>query len=123
MSLDSLLESSGTLYRVTTGRDLDMGTTEEPFVVRGRTKYSCAADNVACSVQESSSSLTELYKQKNIQVDTVIYFEDDIEPQATDRFEVTDSRGKLHVYSVEGFHLPLFERNQVPYQMHCRKIE
>ncbi len=123
MSLDSLLESTGTLLRQTTGRDLDMGTTEEPFVVRGKTKYSCEAKDVSCSVQEASASTIEMYRQRKMNVDTTIYFDDDIEPQVTDRFEVTDSRGKTYAFLVQGFHQSLYERNMVPYIMNCLRID
>lgn len=122
MSLDSLLESTGTLYRQTTGRDLAMGTSQDPFVLRGKTKYVCTAKDVSCSVQQMSASTIEMYRQKKMDVNTTIYFDEDIDPQVTDRFEVTDSRGKTFAFLVQGFPRGLFERDLSPYQMIALEI-
>lgn len=89
-----MLESTGTLYRATIGRDSQQGVTQDPFVI--------IAEDVPCSVQSSSANTTMLYRQKNSDIIVTVYLDTDPQAQISDKFIVTDRQGKQRTLLVIG---------------------
>ncbi len=94
MSLLSMLESTGVLYREEIGRDSQGGTTQTPTVV---------SPVVPCSVQTASSTTVMMYGQRNSNVNTTVFFAQDIKAQINDVFVATDAAGNTFGVRVIGY--------------------
>lgn len=94
MSLYSILESKCDVIRPTVTRDAYMGTEQTPDQYLYR--------NVICSVQPSTPTITMLFAQRQTDVDTTVYFAQNVNAQANDVLDVTHRDGSRARYLVQG---------------------
>ena len=114
MSLDTMLESVGTLKRPVMGRDSAGGQTQDQKVV---------LTDIPCSVQEASGSTVTRFAQRQTQVDTTIYMEEDIGARENDILEVEDDDGRVATFSIPAQIHQLFNRDQAPFAIHCTELK
>lgn len=98
MSLESMMESVGTLLRPTTGRDRMQGVTQN---------YRPILSGFPCSQQQAGASVVMRYAQRQTSVGTTIYLAQDIGAQVNDKIDVTDMLGKTTSYLVKGETQPI----------------
>lgn len=108
MSLAALLTSKGDLKRQYIARDAEKGNTPD---------YNTLYANVPCDVQDASAQTVREYMQQEMTVNTSIYFDQDLPGITPDDLFVVDG----DEYIVRGWHKPLRNRLQVPYQMDCER--
>lgn len=115
MSLETMLESIGTLKRPTISKDSYKGTIQ--------TGFSTIVSDRKCSVQPASPEVATLYAQRNVSVTVSIYLSSSIGAQINDIFVVTDRDGVEHTYQVRGESKDLLNRIQGPYRMDCAEVK
>lgn len=115
MSLRSMLNMSGTLYRPTIGQGASKGITGTLVPVAD-------AENVPCSVDAASAGTQMLYRQQNMTVTHTIWFETNIGARPGDQFRVTEDDGTVHKFNVRGMSGGLFNRFQSPYKLDCQEV-
>ncbi len=113
MSLYSMLESVCTIKRPTISRDSHEGVVQ--------TFDQIIVQDVACSVQPASANITVLYAQRNLNVNTTIFFAQNVFAEANDVIEVTDREGILHTFQVMGYRKQIFYRIQAPWSADCQE--
>ncbi len=113
MSLFTMLEAVGTLYRSHSGRDASQGTTQTFVVV---------ACNFACSAQQMSANRQQAYAQMEAFVTTTIYTQENIGAQPNDKIRVKDRAGNYTYYNVQGMCWNV-GRTNVPWQTPCEFIQ
>jgi hypothetical protein len=79
MSLDSLMESAGTLYRKSTVKSAGGGQTPT---------WTAVGSETACDLQPNSASIRVQYGQRHLETTFVAFFASDIGARETDRFLV-----------------------------------
>lgn len=110
----TMLESTGSLYRPTPGRDLSQGTLQD----FGEPLY----QGIRCSVQPARDSIILLYAQRNAKVSAQIYLVQQILAQPSDYFKVIDRDGTVSIFQVQGMDRNLYYRSLSPYFLACEKI-
>ncbi len=107
-----MLESTGVLKRPTIGRDSQQGVTQSPFVT--------VCPSVPCTVQPASQNVVMLYAQRNTEVSTSVFFDQDIQAQVNDRFDAVNPAGQTTKLLVKGFSQEV--DRMICWRMDCSKI-
>jgi hypothetical protein len=113
MSMASLMESVALSLERPVGTQDTAGGTIQNFALIWKNYY--------CSCQQASPRIQELYAQRNVAVDTTLYFARDPQAQINDRITVKD-RVATYTFLVTGGNQTSFGRGVV-WQVHCFRIQ